>query len=345
MNNKNNITIKEVAESAGVSRATVSRVLNDSPVVTPDTRARVQSAMDSLGYRPNYFSQALAKNRSQSIGLLVRSLGGHYFGKLMYSLEEKLTTLGQYCMVSSGHGTYESERKAVDFMLSRRVDAMILYSDCLSDEEIIEINNSGTPVVVLSRYIEQLKDQCIYFDDVKAGYDSTRHLLDNGHRNIATVTGPLHKQDAEDRFLGYKKALEDFDIGFDQDLVVESSFQLEGGKEATKQLLSTGKNFSAIYYGNDEMAVGGLEVLRGAGVRVPEDVSILGFEDIQLCVYLKPNLTTIRVPLAEMAHIAADLAMNLVNNVSSDIALEVQLQLIERESVTRPCNKPEQNKN
>ncbi|WP_026959659.1 LacI family DNA-binding transcriptional regulator [Aliagarivorans taiwanensis] len=332
MSNKK-VTIRDVAARAGVSRATVSRVLNDFPGVKPALRERVNQAMDELGFAPNYFSQALAKGRSNSIGLMVRSLGGYFFGSIMVEVEEVLTKKGFHCMVCSGSGKYEAERAAVDFMLSRQVDAMILSTDCLSDEELIKINQSGTPVVLISRDIEEIRDQCIRFDDANGGYNATQHLIENGHRDIATVTGPMTNRDARSRLQGYRKALEDNDIPYRPELVLESNFQVPGGKQATEKLLAAGHKFSAVFYGSDEMAIGGVQALNQAGLSVPDDVSVIGFEDVPLNEFLKPQMSSMRIPVSDIGHLAAMRALSLVDQEPLDSALEVQVELMERESV------------
>lgn len=332
MNNKK-VTIKDVAARAKVSRASVSRVLNDYPGVKPELRERVNQAMDELGFAPNYFSQALAKGRSQSVGLMVRSLGGFFFGSIMCEVEEVLTKAGYQCMVTSGHGTYESERAAMEFMVSRQCDAIIVYSDCLSDEEIIKINQAGSPVVLISRFIEELDSQCIRFDDTSGAYQATKHLIANGHSDIATITGPLSNQDARDRLTGYRKALEEFAIPYRPELVLESNFQVPGGKLATEKLLAAKHHFSAVFYGNDEMAIGGIQALNHAGLSVPEDVSVIGFEDVPLNEFLKPKMSLMRIPVASIGNLAAKRALSLIAQEELDLALEVDVQLMERESV------------
>lgn len=327
------ITIKEVAEFAAVSQATVSRVINDVPTVNPDIRQKVKQAIQVLGYQPNYFSQALATDRSSSIGMVVRAFGGHFFGELMRSVEEVLRAAGQQVVVLNGQGEREQETATIDFLKARRCEALILHIDHLSEEELVELNRKGPPLVIVNRYFESLKTQCVFNDNIMGGYLATKHLIDKGHREIACITGPLHTQDAMQRFQGYQKALEEAQIEYDPLLMVESDFSIQHGQKSTADLLGRKKIFSAIFFGNDDMAMGGVETLHKAGLKVPEDISIVGFDDMIYSRFFIPQLTTVRVSAANMGKIAGQLALSLIGKKPDNRIHEIDCELVTRASV------------
>ncbi len=334
-------TIKEVSHRAKVSPATVSRVLTGNAAVTSATKLRVMTAVQDLGYRPNMFARGLVTNRSHSIGVVVNDLSSPYFGVLLGGVEEAAEGAGMHLNVSSGHARRGSERRAVEFLQQRHSDALIVYLEETPDEEIVSWAKLAPPLVVVGRYVAELEEVSVHLDNELGGFMATTHLLEHGHRRVAHITGPLWHQDSRARLAGYRRALSEAGIAFDEQLVVEGDFQEEGGQQAADRLwlrAPPGKGgVTAIFAANDQTAAGVLRSLRGRGVRVPADVSLIGYDDIIFARFLQPELTTVRQPLRAMGRAAAELALAALRGGVSAPLGEVQRRfeptLIRRSSV------------
>jgi len=333
-------TIKEVSRIAQVSMATVSRVLTGSAPVAEPTRARVMAAMKQTGYSPNAFARSLATNRSGSIGVVINEISSPFYSGIVRGIEEVVEAVGMHLMVSSGHANRALEFKSVESLRQRRADALIVQLEAVSDYDILRWAAHTTPLVVVGRYVPELADRCIYLDNVLGGYLATKHLLDHGHRRIAHITGWLAIKDARDRLEGYRQALAEAGIPYDEGLVVEGTFVEEGGQRGMKRLLSRQLDFTAVIAGNDQTAAGALHTLREHGLQVPHDVSLIGYDDVILARYLYPALTTIRQPLVEMGRAAAQLALTALGALKADVGEGVirkfEPTLVVRESVVRP---------
>ncbi len=191
-------TIYQVSEAAGVSLATVSRVMNGNAKVSERTRKKVEDAMASLGYQPNAIAQSLASNRTNSVGLLVSELHGSYFGDLMSTVEHVLKQNGKHVIITAGHVDEKREHEAIEFLKSRRCDALILHAEAVSDEYLKTLVDSKIPVVVINRKVEELDENCFVVDNERGGYMATKAAIDAGHKKIAYISGPLFKKDASD---------------------------------------------------------------------------------------------------------------------------------------------------
>lgn len=323
-------TIKEVARLAEVSVATVSRVLNGVRV-TEANQASVMAAIERLDYRPNAFARSLATNRSGAVGVIVNEISSPFYSGIVQGIESVVETRGMHLIVSSTHADADRERNAVDFLRDRRCEALILLSEALSDDELLRLAGHDTPLVLIGRDVKALAGRCVLLDNELGGYLATRHLIDKGHTRIAHITGNPSLSDARDRLAGYRRALVESGVVEVPELVIEGDFTEEGGRLGAEELLERDHGVSAIFAANDQTAAGALLTLRERGLRCPEDVSLVGYDDVLLAKYLHPALSTIRQPFAEMGQAAARLALG-------DDAEEVKLRfapvLIERQSVS-----------
>ncbi|EIJ0945403.1 LacI family DNA-binding transcriptional regulator [Vibrio vulnificus] len=326
-------TIKDVSEYAGVSQATVSRVVNGSCRVSHDKKLRVEKAIQVLGYRPNAIAQALASSRTGSIGIIVPELGGPFYSGILHCIEEQFRRFGYHVIVTAGNNSEESQRESVEFLLGRRVDAMILHTQNLSDDYLIELESKGIPLVLVNRFIPELASSCIDIDNELGGRMATEYLLQRGHHSIACITGPLDKSDARGRLQGYRKALEAAGIEYDEALVSEAGFTEESGASAMRKLLNRGHTFYAVFACNDHMAFGAFEVMKEQRIRVPEDVSLVGFDDILFARYLTPALTTVNFPIEQMSLEAVQLTLQILNKNKRDVNFRLSPTLVIRESV------------
>ncbi|WP_448217810.1 LacI family DNA-binding transcriptional regulator [Endozoicomonas sp. 2B-B] len=332
-------TIKDVAERAKVSRATVSRVLNNTGQVKETTRLRVESAIDELNYHPNPVAQSLASNTTNTIGLMVSSFRGVFFGDLMAEVQQVADSAGKVMIVTQGKHSAESERAAIDHLINMRVDGLLLHVRYLGDDELINIAETAPPFVLLDRYVDVLADRCVTFDHIKASDNTVELLLKNGHTCIACLAGKLAKSKAKERFQGYANALTRHDIALDMDLITEGNYTRQAGYEGTRQLLTTGKPFTAVFACSEEMAAGCMDAFRENNIRVPEDVSLISYDSVDLCTFLTPHVTALHFPMTEMARFAGELLMNRLREegFSRPESTHFEGELRLRDSIGRLC--------
>ncbi|WP_413283428.1 LacI family DNA-binding transcriptional regulator [Vibrio sp. MA40-2] len=328
------ITIKEVAEYAQVSQSTVSRALNGHKSVKDKNRAKVFEAIEALGYQPNAFAQALASNKSYSIGMLVGSLDGPFYGPMMHNVEAMARKDNYHVIISSGNELYEQEQESIAFLRSKKVDGLVLTSDMLADNDILNIVKQIPATVLLNRFIPEISDKCIYIDNEHGGTIAAEYLIAKGHRKIGCITGQLSKIDSRDRLQGYRNALAKHNIDYDSNLVVEGRFDHEGNDIAVRRLLDRDTEMTAIFCLNDNIAMTAYGICAEKGIRVGEDLSIIGFDNSNYSQYMNPSLTTIDFPLREMAIQGATRVLNQLSGKSA-ISIDNKLQptLVERQSV------------
>ena len=327
-------TIYEVAALAGVSLSSVSRVMNNHPHVSEKTKIIVNAAMKELGYRPNSVARSLASKRSDCIGILVSELHGPFYGDMLSGIESELRTAGKHAIITAGHSDEATEKAGIDFLIDRNCDAIILLVDALSDDYLIKLSKGSTPIVVINRHITEIDKNCFYLDNFLGGYLATKHILEYGHKDIAYISGPLMKQDTTDRLNGHKKALTEFGIEFNEELFYVGTYLIESGKEGVNHLLKKQLPFTAIICANDEMASGAMKNIRDNDMTIPDDCSIIGFDNSFFTEYLHPQLTTVNYPIKDMAKMSALwILKNIYNNNKLIIKNEFTPTLVSRESI------------
>ncbi|MCH8532567.1 MAG: LacI family transcriptional regulator [Saccharospirillum sp.] len=325
-------TIKEVSELARVSQATVSRVMNGSDRVTESTRKRVMEAMKALGYRPNSAAQSLASNRSNSIGMVVSQLDGPFYGPMMAGVEDTLRQAHKHLIIAAGHGEAAAEEEAIEFLINRQVDGLILLVERLDADYLLPLNER-VPTFLINHHIKGLRNQSVWIDNLNGGYQATRYLIEQGHSRIACITGQIWKQDAIDRLEGYKKAMNEAGLPIDDNWIVNSYFEVPGGIEAFDTLQARRVACTAVFATNDELAFGVMEAASEAGIVVPDDLSVIGFDDVLTATYVKPKLTTMHFPMFDMASSAARMALQWIYQKRPPAELAFQPTLVERQSV------------
>jgi LacI family transcriptional regulator len=307
----NVITILDIAREAGVSPSTVSRVLNGNVPVAADKRDAVFAVVKRLRYRPSAMAQGLVRGRSHAVGVLTQSIASPFYGELLLGIEQELSSSGYVPVIASGNWRTEKELAALDMLSARRVDAMIVLAGVISDEHLRQAAQD-LPLVVVGRSVADLEQQCLRIDDRRAAEEATRHLLTLGHRRIAHIAGPDHHQDAADRRAGYTQALGSAGIPVDEQLIVTGDYTEPSGLLAIQSLLSRSVMFTAIFAANDQMAFGARLALHRNGIRVPDDVSLVGFDDQPAAAYTTPPLTTVRQPTHTIGRSAARAVIQLL---------------------------------
>ncbi|KTF11671.1 LacI family DNA-binding transcriptional regulator [Pseudoalteromonas sp. H105] len=327
-------TIYEVSKLAGVSLATVSRVMNNNANVSDTTRKKVTSAMNELGYRPNSIAQSLASNCSNSVGLLVSELSGPFYGPMMGGIENVFRKQSKHVIIAAGHSDKAREEQAIEFLISRNCDGLILHVEAVSDHYLIELAKGKTPFVLLNRFIPELAERCITLNNKHGGYLAAKYVLEQGHKNIAYISGPLWKKDAQARLAGHKQALLEYHIAFDEELLYEGDFMESGGTQGYKHLHATSHPFTALICANDEMATGAMACAREHGVELPEALSIMGYDNVFFTRHVFPPLSTINYPINEMGRMAANWILSEVYQKTTPTLQTVfEPELVIRQSI------------
>ncbi|MEJ2732073.1 MAG: LacI family DNA-binding transcriptional regulator [Anaerolineae bacterium] len=309
-------TLEEIAKLAGVSRSTVSRVVNEHPNVRAEVRERVWEVIDKTGYQPYAAARSLATRRSHIVGVIIPEavttlFTDPFFSHLLGSVTQTCNAKRYDLMLSLFNhpaGQKEMYRRVVR---SGHLDGVVVAHTRVDDSLIARLLEDKVPFVMVGRH----RDERVHYvdmDNVAAARMAVEHLIRQGHRRVATITGPLDMTSGEDRLVGYRQALEAHRLPMDDDLIVEGDFTEASGMAAARRLLSL--SATAIFAASDVMAVGALKALREAGARVPQDVALVGFDDVPLAAAVEPALTTVRQPIEQMGSMAADLLLNLLEN-------------------------------
>jgi len=329
-----NVTMVEIAQRAGVSLSTVSRVLSKTVRVAPAKRTAVLSAVATLDYRPHVIAQELASGHSRAIGVLCEEISNPFHCRLLKGVELGLRGSGYYPLFASGEQPAEQTR-ALDRLLAHRTEALILVGGTMPDDEVAEIAER-VPTLAVARTVRGLEHRSARLQNREGAYQATRHLLDLGHRHIAHITGRPQHADSVARREGYEQAMSEVGVPERDWLVREGDFEEESGLRAAEALLRAEAKFTAIFTANDQMAFGaGLALLR-RGLRVPGEVSIVGFDDQPSAAYAWPPLTTVRQPAVEMGMAAATSLLNELQGGSFALP-SFETQLVVRSSTAPPA--------
>ncbi len=327
------VTLEMVAEAAGVSPATVSRILNGSAGVSREKREAIDEAIRTLGFRPNLVARGLVGGRTMSVGVLSQAINSPFYGEALRGIEDHLEAAGYIPIFVSGHWNESEERKGIEALLARRVDGLIVLTGRLPNESLA-MYAQQVPIVVVGRELRTERIFSMNFDNHTGALLATQHLIEFGHRRIVFIGGdPIHK-DAHDREAGYRAALQRANIEFDPSLVLKGDFTEAGGLLAISRLLEAGTTFSAIFAANDQTAMGATLGLYRRGVRVPDDVSVVGFDDLAPAKYSSPPLTTIRQSVYEIGTAAATAMLDMLGGRRPSANIPSP-ELIPRESTRR----------
>jgi LacI family transcriptional regulator len=336
-----NITIFEVAAQAGVSYGTVSRVLNNDPHVRLETRERVNRVIHDLGYVVNRQARSLAGGKTHIIGILVPDLGTGYIGEIIQGIDTELQLAGYDLMLYTTHRTPILEADYVASLAQGMVDGLILVLPRNPEDYIDKLNGRHFPFVLVDHQGWGNECPAVCAANWQGAYNATEYLIQLGHTRIGFLTGWMDLGAAVDRLEGYKSALWAHHIPFDEDLVRRSTFHQLDGYNSAIELLNLPTPPTAIFASNDVMAFGTMDAIREQGKRIPEDISIIGFDDIPQASIIHPALTTVRQPLRNMGSIAAQLLFDLLKNPAlPPKRIELPTGLVVRDSCQPPRGIP-----
>lgn len=331
-------TIKDVARLAGVSVATVSRVINHSPKTSDGSRQAVMQAMEQLQYHPNANARALAQQSTETLGLIVADVSDPFFGTMVKAVEQVAYQTGNFLLIGNGYHILDKERQAIEQLIRHRCAALVVHAQMIPADELNTLMAHMPGMVLINRILPDYADRCVALDDRYGAWLATRHLIQMRHQRIAFICSSHSIPDSVDRLRGYRDALEEFHIELDEKLIAYGEPDEVGGEQAMTELLGRGRNFTAIACYNDSTAAGAMAVLSDDGIEVPQDMSLVGFDDVLISRYLRPRLTTIRYPVVAMATQAAQLALALANGEPlPEVTNMFSPTLVRRHSVAPPA--------
>jgi LacI family transcriptional regulator len=301
------VTQKDVADRAGVSPTTVSHVINETRFVSQELRERVHRAMRQLDYKPNAIAQSLRRRKTHQIGVIVPDIAYPFLAEITRGIEDKAFQMGYNAILCASHGDVDREGACFDLVRTKQVDGLILVGAGEASARFRWLIEQGTPLVLCNRESRDIDVGTIVADNAGAGYQATQHLSALGHWRIACIAGPQELWTSRERVEGYKRALDEGDVLFDEELVVHGDFRSRGGFDAMNALLDLDKPATAVFACNDLMAMGAICAASKRKLRIPEDIGIIGCDDIDLAAFTNPSLTTVALPKHEMGSAAVEM--------------------------------------
>jgi DNA-binding LacI/PurR family transcriptional regulator len=327
-------TIADVAARAGVSIATVSRVINSTNLVSEETSARVFQAVQELDYQPHAAARSLASRRTKTIGLILTEIGGNFFSPLLRGIEAVTREAGYDLLILSTQGQAHTDRNHPLPLSSRNTDGLLVFANTLNETELRRQHALGFPIILLHQTPpEGVEIPCVTVENKDGACKIISHLIEiHGRRRIAFLAGPPGAEDSSWREMGYREALAQHDIPVDENLILQGSFNQVSARQAIHQILSMSLECDAIFAADDESAIGALSALREAGLRVPEDIALVGFDDMDVSQYLTPPLTTVRAPTEQVGVQAARQLIHLIQSGEADSLTLLPTEVIVRHS-------------
>ncbi|MBZ0277065.1 MAG: LacI family transcriptional regulator [Anaerolineae bacterium] len=326
-------TIRDVAKAANVSISTISHVINETRYVSPDTRERVLRAMQQLNYQHNRVASSLRNRKTYTIGVLLPNSANPYFAELLAGIEAACFEQDYHIIMGNANDDPAREQSYLKVLLSRQVDGILLISTGAFADSIHLLRENKTPVVMVDRSTELTTVDELFTDNQGGGHLATAHLLALGHRRIGCVTGPSFLTPSAARVQGYRDAFAAVGEPLREEWIVTGDFQHAGGYRAAQKLLALDDTLTAIFACNDVMAIGVMAALQEAGLRVPQDVSVIGYDDIPLASYSNPRLTTIAQPARELGHLAVERLLERLDDPDVPARLDMlPVTLVERDS-------------
>ncbi|MGQ9489678.1 MAG: LacI family DNA-binding transcriptional regulator [Anaerolineae bacterium] len=331
------ITIQQVAERAGVSVSTVSHVINGTRYVSPELTERVRAAMAELRFQPNALARSLRRKETLTLGMIVPDNANPFFAMLAYAVENACYQRGYSLILTNSGGDLARELANINVLLGKQVDGLILAAVGLGSRDLEQVLRAA-PAVVVDRNLPGVEVDTLLVDNLGGGRQATRYLIELGHRRIGCITGPSTTTPSAERVTGYRAALAEAGIPVDENLIARGDFQFAGGYAGAQALLALSEPPTAIFACNDLMAMGAIAAAAANGLRVPADLSIIGFDNSTLAAYTTPALTTVAQPIAEIGRLATEMVIQ--RSQTPDAARQRRIlstQLVVRQSTCPPA--------
>ena len=329
-------TIKDVARLAGVGLGTASRVVSGKGSVSPATLERVKKAIEQLDFRPSHAARSLLSGSSRMIGVYIPILKGTFYTPILQLIDTELRAAGLHMVVAFGTGTGDARLQAIEgieFLMERGCDGLLAMSNHLSDEDIAALGPKQSCVVLLNHSSDSLPGQCFSADHRAGGMLAARTLLERGHRSIAVIAGPSSSPDNVDRIDGFIGELARDGVDTANLWIAESDFSPEGGWASAAELVASGRQFTALFCANDEMAVGALSYFQQVGIAVPAQVSVLGYDDTPSAQFSAPRLSTVHIPWSDVTLSGLNTLLNRCYGGARPVAREFPISLTQRASL------------
>jgi LacI family transcriptional regulator len=340
MSREKEVTIYDLARKLNISIATVSRALKDDPVVSKKTRKKIADLAQEMGYRSNNFARNLRTQRTNTIGVIIPRINSYFMSAVIAGMENIATSEGYTLIISQSSESQEKERTNAATMFNNRVDGLLvsLAYDTESLTHFEPFIKKKIPLVFFDRTADQPDTICVQINNIKAAYEATTHLISQGRRRIVHITASQKRNVYVDRLQGYKQALTDQRLPFREDYVIVGNLSQEAGADAAARIRQMHPLPDAVFVANDNCAVGCMMALKQMGIRIPEDIAFVGFNNDPVSTVVEPNLTTINYPGYEMGQVAA---RNLISNLSgagarSTNTIILRSELVIRESSAAP---------
>lgn len=333
------VTLRDVAQHAGVSITTVSNVVRGWPYIAEETRTRVQDAIAALGYHPHPIAQGLRTGQMQTIGFIVPDLSSPYFASIVSVAEDIAREHGYSVIIFSSHEDELRETEAINRATNRLVDGLLIAPIAQHQAAAFQLDtNISVPVVVVDRVPEGYEGASCALDNFRVGQLATSHLIDHGHRRIAHIAGPIAASTAHDRLDGYTSTVDTSQLDYQRVVYAGTAWGCEEGYICMQELLNDDIIPTAVFASNDRVAIGALRAITESGLDTPNDVSLIGVDDIEISAYSNPPLTTIRQPIREMAQQGIELLLSMIREDNAVSLLHtLQPVLVARQSVTSPA--------
>ncbi|WP_139958496.1 LacI family DNA-binding transcriptional regulator [Flavicella sediminum] len=315
----NKITIHDISSALNIDSSTVSRALNDSPRVSKKTKEKIAKKAAELGYQRNSLASNLRTNRTNTIGVIVPRISRNFFSTVIAGIEETAYEAGFNVVICQSLESIDREKKLIETLLANRVDGILISisMETTSYEHLQSYYDHGSPIVFYDRPCHFHNCTAVSIDDYKASFDATEHLIQSGRKNIFHFSGPQEIELYQNRKRGYKDALKKHNIEVNEDYCHESGLSEKEGIKAAKKIMNL-KNIDAIFSANDTAAIGAMKYLKTQGIRIPEDIAVVGFNNDPISEVIEPSLTTVNQPDFKMGKIAATILLGQIKNKKAD---------------------------
>lgn len=334
----NQVTIQDIANKLNVSKSTVSRALKDHPDISAETKKAVLELAETLDYQPNILAINLFKNRTNTIGVLIPSISHHFFSQIISGIQEVAFASGNTILISQSNDSFDRELIDVQNFIYRKVDGLIISPTVEfnnGNSHLEKITSKGIPLVFIDRADERINACKVLVDDFAGAYKAVEHLIAVGCKKIAHFGADPQASTAKNRLEGYLQALKDHQIPIEENLILETGFSMEGGANGARQLMEMADMPDAIFAVLDDVAIGATLVLKENGIKIPEEVAIVGFSNDTTCLIVDPKLSSVNQPALEMGRKAAELILSQVEKSCPAETIILKTELIVRASSSR----------
>lgn len=322
------VTLKDIGKEVGVSATTVSRALNNKPDISYQVKQKIKEVAERLGYSPNALARSLKAKKTSSIGVLIADIADPFFAPIVKGIENTARQMGYSIILCDTGEEYEQEKLALQMMLEKRVDGLLITPCQTEYGDILELERKKVPFVLLGRHFDVVESDYVIADEIEGAFSATDYLIKKGHKKILFINGPNYISSAKERLVGYKRALQEHAVLFDKSLVKEGALKMEDGYRIMKEILFAGTKFTAVFAYCDFVVLGIMQALEEAKLKIPEDIAIVGYDDVAFARFLQVPLTTVHIPKYELGKEAMKLLREKIEGEiqeTQNVVLETKL--------------------